>query len=66
MSQATLPASAMIFMNGGSAMKPFLASSKSRLSSNGSVAETPLRSSIVYVDGRLPFGSKWFAPTAMP
>ncbi len=39
-------------------MKPFLASSKSRLSSNGSVAEMPLRSSIVYVDGRLPFGSK--------
>ena len=48
----------MIFMKVGSAMKPFLASSKSRLSSNGSVAETPLRSSIVYLDGKLPFGSK--------
>ena len=71
MSQATWPASAMIFLNGGSAMKPFLASSKSRLSSKGSVAVTPLRNSIVNVDGRLPFGSKCLtcavgAPTAAP
>ena len=58
MSQATLPASAMIFLKGGSAMKPCLASSKSRLSSNGSVAWRPLRTSSVNVDGSLPFGWK--------
>src|ERR1700753_669191 len=39
-------------------MKPFLASSKSRLSLNGSVAVTPLRNSSVNVDGGLPFESK--------
>ena len=39
-------------------MKPFLASSKSRLSSNGRVAETPLRNSMVYIDGCLPLASK--------
>ena len=61
----------MIFRKGGSAMKPFFASSKSRLSSKGSVAEMPLRSSIVNFDGRLPLGSKCLIcagglPTAAP
>ena len=58
MSQATLPASAMICLYGGAAMKPFLASSKSRLSSNGRVLRRPFCSSMVNFDGILPFGSK--------
>jgi hypothetical protein len=36
--------------------KPFLFSSKSRSSSNGSVAFSPLRSSIVCSAGSLPLG----------
>ena len=54
MSQATLPASAMIFLYGGSAMKPFFASSKSRLSLKGNSALRRLRISSVKVEGGLP------------
>jgi flagellar motility protein MotE (MotC chaperone) len=49
-------------------MKPRCASSKSRLSANGSVALRPSRSSSVKVDGGLPCGSKCSAgaPAAAP
>jgi hypothetical protein len=56
MSQATLPASAMIRRYGGAAMKPRAASSNSRLSANGSVARTSRCNSLVDADGGLPLG----------
>ena len=58
MSQATLPASAMILVYFGAAMKPFLASSKSRLSSKGSDFLKPFCNSMVNFEGILPFESK--------
>ncbi len=58
MSQAMLPASAMICLYGGAAMKPRFASSKSRSSWNGSVARWPSRSSTVNFEGGFPFGWK--------
>src|SRR5262245_49568251 len=45
-------------------MNPRLASSKSRLSSNGSAAFCPLRSSMVNFEGGCPFGSKCLSADA--
>ena len=61
MSQATLPASAMICLYRGAAMKPRFASSKSRLSSNGSMARWPFCSSIVKLGRLLALGVKVLA-----
>ena len=58
MSQATWPASAMIFRSFIGAMRPFFCSSKSRVSANGSVALAFLRISIVNFEGALPLGWK--------
>ena len=46
-------------------MKPFCASSKSRLSDNGSALLRISRNLTVYSDGILPFGSKCFVGSAL-